>query len=124
MSSSTRELVERFWKTTNDRDWAAFGTTLRADVVYELPQTRERVRGSDALTDFFRTFPGDWTLELVRLAADPNLAVSETIFRLGGQEQTDLTVFEFKDSQISRITDYWPEPYAPPARASRSVERY
>jgi hypothetical protein len=27
-------------------------------------------------------------------------------------------------NRIAQVTDYWPEPYEPPPRASRFVERY
>lgn len=124
MTGETQELVERYWQTTNARDWEAFGKTLHADVVYEIPQTRERVRGRAGFVDFYQTYPGDWTLELARLVADQNQAVSLTAFRANGQEQTEITIFEFKDGLISRIIDYWPEPYEPPKRASKFVERY
>jgi ketosteroid isomerase-like protein len=39
-----RKTVETFWATAQARDWDAFADTLAEDVVYTLPQTRERMR--------------------------------------------------------------------------------
>jgi hypothetical protein len=97
---------------------------LHEDVVYEIPQTRERVRGRAAYVDFNATYPGDWTLEILRLVADEQGAVSQIAFRVGDQEEPGITFFEFKEGLIYRITDYWPVAYEPPLRHSRYVERY
>jgi hypothetical protein len=93
-------------------------------MVYEIPQTRERVRGRAAYIDFNKTYPGEWTLALVRLIADSQQAVSQIAFRVNGQEQTGITFFEFRDGLIHHIVDFWPESYEPPLRHSTLVERY
>lgn len=118
------KIVEQYWQTVNDRDWPAFGALLHEEMVYEIPQTRERVRGKDAYIDFNKTYPGDWTLEIVTLVADQHRAVSQIAFRDDGQEQTGISFFEFKDGLIYRITDFWPVAYEPPMRQSRFIERY
>ena len=40
-----RAVVTAYWTAANDRDWVAFGDLVAEDVVYEGPQSRERVRG-------------------------------------------------------------------------------
>ena len=49
---SAAETVTRFWEGVDRRDWDAVGATLAPDVVYEVPQTRERVRGREAVVRF------------------------------------------------------------------------
>jgi hypothetical protein len=39
------DVVAAYWAAANDRDWDAFADLLADDVVYEGPETRERVRG-------------------------------------------------------------------------------
>ena len=41
---TTRELAERFLTTMEARAWDDWVTTMHPDVVYETPQTRERIR--------------------------------------------------------------------------------
>jgi hypothetical protein len=45
-----RKTVETFWATAQARDWEAFAGTLAEDVVYTLPQTRERISGISFFT--------------------------------------------------------------------------
>ena len=121
---TNRQKVETYFQTLNARDWTGFAAVLHPDVVYELPQTRERVRGREAYLDFNITFPGDWTLEVVRLIADDLRAAAEIVLRLDGQDMPALVFFEFTDGLVARITDYWPESYDPPMRVSKCVERF
>lgn len=38
-------MTARYWTALQARDWEGFEALLAEDVVYELPQTRERIRG-------------------------------------------------------------------------------
>ncbi len=118
-----QQRIRRYLETLNARDWKAFGALLHEDVLYEVPQTRERVRGREAYLDFNLTFPGDWSLEAVRVIADAVCGCAEISFRVADQTMPAIAFFEFRDGLIVRITDYWPDPYEPPARASKFVER-
>lgn len=124
MSQENRELVVRYYQTLNDRDWDAFRSTLAENVLYEVPQTKERVRGREPYVDFSATFPGEWTVEVVRVVADGDGGAGQILFRDGDKEDTGIAFFEFSEGKISRIHDFWPEPYEPPERKSRFVERY
>ena len=118
-----QQRIRRYLETLNARDWTAFGALLHEDVLYEVPQTRERVRGREAYLDFNRTFPGDWSLQPVRVIADAVRGCAEIAFRVSNQTMPAIAFFEFEDGLIARITDYWPDSYEPPARASGFVER-
>ena len=120
---TNHQKIETYFQTVNARDWTGFAAVLHPDVVYELPQTRERVRGHEAYLDFNITFPGDWTLEIVRVIADDERGAAEIILRIDAQATPAVVFFEFADGLIARITDYWPESYEPPVRVSRFVER-
>ena len=118
-----QQRIYRYLETLNARDWVAFATLLHEDVIYEVPQTRERVRGREAYLDFNQTFPGDWTLQAVRVIADALRGCAEISFQVSNQAMPAIAFFEFQDGLIVRITDYWPDRYEPPARASKFVER-
>jgi ketosteroid isomerase-like protein len=124
MSETLETLVEQYWNAAVARDWKAFGELLHEQVLYEIPQTLERVRGRAAYVEFNATYPGDWTLEVESIIANERQAVSRVSFEVDGEFETGITFFEFRDGLISRITDYWPVPYAPPMRVSDKVERY
>ena len=123
MSKTNRDLVLRYYQSLNARDWETFASTLALDVFYEVPQTRERVRGREHYVDFNATFPGDWTIEVVRVVADEKGAAGQILFRDGDSEATGIALFTLEGGKILRILDYWPEPYEPPKRRSPFVER-
>ncbi len=124
MVTSLKTCIERYWKAANDRDWITFESLLHEDIVYELPQTRERIRGRRAFSEFNKTYPGKWTLSIERLVVEDSQAVSQIVFRLNDEEQSGISFFEFKGSLIFRIVEYWPDPYAPPKRLSNTIEKY
>lgn len=129
---NTRSVIETFWAACEARDWEAFAATLAEDVVYEMPQTRERVRGRAAYVRFNRSYPGDWHLDVRRVIADGPHAATWVVFRVSGdrfgpevEEMTGISFFELDDTGlITSITDAWPEPYEPPADRTDLVERY
>src|ERR1700753_2627046 len=46
------QVVADYWAAANTKDWAAFVALVADDLVYEAPQTRERVRGREAYYRF------------------------------------------------------------------------
>ncbi len=123
--TEARAIIENYWAAAERRDWAAFGALLASEVVYEMPQTRERVRGREPYVRFNAEFPGDWHVDVERVVGDGRHAASWTRFRVDGSEQPGLCFFDLgADGTIERITDFWPEPYEPPPGRVHLVERY
>jgi hypothetical protein len=119
-----KELVAAFVQRLEARDWAGLAELLDPDVVYEIPQSRERIRGRDRYVTFNAEYPGDWHLEpQVVLGDDRNGSV---LFRwiLGDESSLAIAFFEFLDDRITKITDFWPQPYEPPPGREHLVERW
>ncbi|HZG03861.1 MAG TPA: nuclear transport factor 2 family protein [Streptomyces sp.] len=120
-----RAAIERYWSAAQARDWDAFGALVAPDVRYEVPQTRERVRGREAYVRFNAEYPGDWRVTVERIVAGEREGVSWVSFAVDGRTETGLCFFTFdEDGLISAIADFWPEPYEPPAGREHLVERY
>ena len=49
---------------------AAWAGLLHPDVIYEIPQSRERIRGRDRYLRFNQEYPGDWHLRPKIVIAD------------------------------------------------------
>lgn len=118
--------VAAYWAAAEARDWDAFGKLLADDVVYQGPQTRERVRGRDAYVRFnVEGFPGPWHLEVERIIGDGSQAASWIEFSGPEGRQAGMCFFELNEAgQIARINDFWPDPYELPAGRAHLVERY
>jgi len=123
--SDVTELIRTYWAAAQARDWPVFAELLHPDVVYEIPQTRERIRGVESYVEFNATYPGDWNVETVRVIGEGQHGVSWTAFRVDGGEETGICFFEVDEQGlITRITDFWPAPYEPPPGREHLTERY
>jgi ketosteroid isomerase-like protein len=120
------DTIRRFWETTEARDWAGLSTLLSPDLVYEMEQTRERVRGREAFLRFFQEFPGDWHATTRRVIADDEgSGVSVVDFVVGGESMTGITFFRFDgDGLVVRLEDVWPEPYDRPESRAHLTELF
>ncbi|WP_335936821.1 nuclear transport factor 2 family protein [Streptomyces sp. PTD5-9] len=126
-TADPRATVETYWTAAENRDWDAFAATLADDVLFDLPQTRERVRGKERYARFNREHPGEWHVRVERIVADRDgrQAAARTLFTAGRQESPAVHFFTFDArGRIAGITAFWPEPYEPPAGREHLVERY
>ncbi|MEU6247853.1 nuclear transport factor 2 family protein [Glycomyces sp. NPDC047010] len=114
-----------YFSTLDARDWAAFGALLAEDVVYEMPQTRERIVGRERYVRFNREYPGEWRLEARRVVTEGRHAAALVDFWIGEDHQAACVWLDFDEAGlIIRVTDFWPEPYDPPPGREHLVERY
>jgi len=121
----TRQLIERFFTALESRDWTGFVEVLHPDVVYEIPQSRERIRGRDRYVQFNREFPGDWHVTPTQILTDGAAGVGRFQWQLGQQPIEEAFVFfGVRDGLLAMVTDFWPEPYDPPPGREHLVERW
>ena len=92
-----RELAERFIARLEARDWDAWAGLLHPAVVYEIPQSRERIRGRDRYLRFNRDYPGDWHLRPKVTIADERHGVVWFEWLLDGRCDDAVAFFEFAD---------------------------
>lgn len=120
-----KEPIAAYWAACNARDWGALGALVADDVVYDLPQSRERIEGRERLVQFDAEYPGEWEFVVERLVADGRHAATWTRAVMDGIEQVGLSFFDLDDNGlIARITEFWPEPYDPPEGREHLTERY
>ena len=123
--TDNRHRVERFIEALDDRDWEGWVSLLHPEMVYEIPQTRERIRGRDRYLQFNQEYPGDWHLHVVVAIADETNGVAWFVWEVDGEQPADaMAFFTFVDGLITSVTDFWPEPYDPPPGREHLVERW
>ena len=123
-AETTRALVYAFAEAMEHRDWDAFTAVLSPDVVYELPQTRERVRGREQYVRFNAEYPGDWHVEPQLVLGDDHDGCLLFRWTLNDDAMLAVAFFEIDGARIVKVTDFWPEPYDPPAGREHVVERF
>lgn len=121
--SDNSALGRRYLELLEARDWDAWTALLATDVVYDMPQTRELIKGRASFLEFNQTYPGEWHLTPKVVIADDERAVVWFDWRMGDESGQSQTFLEIDAGRITRVTDFWPEPYDPPERTV-SVERY
>lgn len=121
----TRQLIERFFGNLESRDWVGFAEVLHPEVIYEIPQSRERIRGRDRYVQFNREFPGDWHLSTTQILADGDAGVARFDWTVGSDPVAEAFVFfGVRDGALATVTDFWPEPYEPPPGREHLTERW
>jgi predicted ester cyclase len=120
------QAVEAYWAAAEARDWSTFAGLVAEQVVYEAPQTRERVCGRTAYLRFnVEGFPSDWHLKVKRIVAEDRHAASWIEFSDAGDHYPGVCFFDLDENgQIAQITDFWPTPVELPASRAHLVERY
>lgn len=122
---AAHEIAERFVVLLDARDWDPWCELMHPDVVYEVPQTRERIRGRDRYLRFNQEFTGDWHLRPLRVIGEGDHAVVWFEWQSDDDPPADAQVFfELGDGLIARVTDFWPEPYDPPPGREHLTERW
>jgi predicted ester cyclase len=125
MNTTAREVIETHWSAANSRDWKRFAELLLPELMYEVPQTRERILSGEGYLDMFVTWPGNWQAVMTELVCEGEKAVCRIEFNVEGKVMNGISFFALSpEGKIARVTDYWPEPYEPPVRASKHMVRY
>ncbi|MGH9281845.1 MAG: nuclear transport factor 2 family protein [Acidimicrobiales bacterium] len=122
--TDAKALVAAFAERLEARDWAGLAELLHPDVVYEIPQTRERIRGRDRYVTFNAEFPGDWHVEPVVVLGDDRYGALLFRWTCDGEDSLAIAFFEVEAGRITKVTDFWPEPYEPPPGREHLVERW
>lgn len=121
----TRQTAHPYVDLLERRDWPGLAALLTDDVVYEMPQTRERIRGRDAFLRFNIEYPADWHLRARRVIVDGRLAALLLDVRVGVEHQDACVWLEMSErGLVSKVIDYWPEAYDPPQGREHLVERW
>jgi ketosteroid isomerase-like protein len=119
MKVNATEIVKKFWELMTSNDFRSVGAVLSDDFVLDWPQSGERIRGRDNYAAMNREYPahGPWTFTINRLVGNDDQAVSDVTVSDGEQIARAISFFEITEGKISRIVEYWPDPFdAPDAR--------
>ncbi|HWW06470.1 nuclear transport factor 2 family protein [Collimonas sp.] len=117
-------VVQEFWRLMATNDFSSVGVILAEEFVLDWPQSNERIRGKDRFAAMNAEYPanGPWRFSIHRIVGNQTEAVSEVSITDGVQQAKAVTFFTIADSKITRIVEYWPEPYPAPANRKHLVE--
>lgn len=119
-----RALAAAYIDRLEGRDWDGFAELLADDVVYELPQSRERIRGRDRFLRFNVEYPGDWHLSPTIVLGDERDGCLLFDWTHDGDAGQAIAFFEVAGGVITKVTDFWPEPSEPLPGREHLTERF
>jgi len=121
---SAEDVVREYWRLMATNDFASVVAVLAPGFVLEWPQSNERIRGAANFARMNTEYPshGPWRFEVHRIVASEDAAVSDVGVTDGVQTGRALSFFSVSEGRITRMVEFWPEPYAAPANRAHLVE--
>ncbi|NPT61935.1 nuclear transport factor 2 family protein [Paraburkholderia elongata] len=124
-SDSAVHVVQEFWRLMATNDFFAVKEVLSQDFVLEWPQSNERIRGATNFALLNTEYParGPWVFTINRIVGGDGEAVSDVSVTDGVLRARAISFFTVDDGSITKIVEFWPEPYEAPFDRSQFVER-
>jgi len=120
--SANRAALERMFKAFEAGDWDAALADFAEDFVQEWPQSGERLTSKAACLAVYRGYPGGSpTISPTRISGDGDHWTVESEMHYGPALVHAVSIFEFRNGRIVRETDYFGDPFEPPAWRSQWV---
>jgi len=121
---NTASVVRAVWERMEARSWDAVRELFAPDIVVTWPQTRERIRGADAVVEINRTYPGDWHITVEEVLADGDRAAARVTIVNGADVFYATGFYSLRDGKIVEAIETFADPGEPPYDRSRFAERY
>ncbi len=142
---SNVEILERWIEILNNLEWDKMEEVLHPEFVQEMPQSGEPVRGIENFRQVMINYPGGWqkesiarvgsseeevhyvmtaTFNLVKVQSSGNSLWSYMRVRYpDGSDWFVPSYIVFRDNKILRRTDFFAQPFDPPAWRAKWAER-
>ena len=92
------------------------------DVVIDMPQSGERIRGRDNMKAMQQAYPGPPTITVRRMVGSGDVWVVEGRSDYSGRNYYVANIIEFREGKILRETRYYADPFEAPAWRAPWVE--
>ena len=121
---NTEAVVREFWRLMATNQFHSVKQVLAPDFVLEWPQSRERIRGGENFARMNAEYPshGTWKFTINHLVAAQDSAVSQVSVTDGTQSGEAISFFTVEHGFITRLVEYWPEPYPRATNRAHLVE--
>jgi hypothetical protein len=111
-----RTAINEHWQASERGDSVVEHAVYAVDAILDYPQSGERFRGRATIAAQRGGHPASRHFELVRLVGCGPLWVSECIITYDGVPTYSVSVMEFIDEHVAHETQYFADPFRPPAR--------
>lgn len=122
-NGETRAALERHWTASASGDQEGEHEIYRDDVIVEYPQSGEHIHGREnvqALRSHHPARPSGFVVR--RMVGEGDLWVTEYVINYDGRPVFTVSIMEFRGGKVARETQYFADPFEPPAWRSQWVE--
>jgi hypothetical protein len=119
-----RAALDQHWAASADGDLEREHDIYDDHVVVDYPQSRECIvsrRNIQALRGYHPSKPAGFTIR--RIIGNGDLWITEYMIIYDGRPVPTVSIMEFRDGKVIHETQYFAEPFEPPAWRARWVER-
>lgn len=106
-------------------DFKSAGEFLHDDYVLEWPQSGEKIRGRAAFVAVNENYPaqGRWEFTIHQIIAEGEEVVSDVGVTDGVVTGRAITFSIIQNGKIIHQTEFWPDPFEPPAWRAEWIEK-
>lgn len=121
---SAESVVCEFWRLMATNDFHSVKSVLAPDLIVEWPQSKERIRGAERFCQMNAEYPttSRWQFTVNRLVASGESVVTQVSLTDGTQSAEPISFFTVQAGKITRLVEYWPEPFTPAENRRHLVE--
>ncbi len=121
---SVESVVREFWRLMATNDFHAVKSVLAPEFIMEWPQSKERIRGPERFCQMNAEYPttSRWEFRVNQLVASGESVVTQVSLTDGTQSAEPVSFFTVRACKITRLVEYWPEPFAPAENRRHLVE--
>ena|SRR5687768_14126599 len=120
LATTSAGVVREFWRLMATNDFHSVAAVLSPEFVLEWPQSKEVIRGAERFARMNQEYPahGRWEFTINRIVCGESEAVSDITVTDGVQTARAISFFTVVQGRITRLVEFWPEPY--PALPNRA----
>ena len=117
-----RTALDRHWAASAAGDSEAEHEIYHDDVLVEYPQSGERIRGRHNIQALRGHHPAKLSFTIRRILGSGDLWITEYVLSYNEQPTQTVSIMEFRDGKVARETQYFADPFEPPAWRTQWVE--
>ena len=115
--------LDRHWADSAAGELDAEHEIYHDDVVVEYPQSGERICGRRNIQALRGHHPSKLRCTIRRVIGCGDLWVSEYVISYDGRPVYTVSIMEFREGKVARETQYFADPFEPPAWRAQWVEQ-
>jgi ketosteroid isomerase-like protein len=118
-----RAALDQHWAASDANDSETEHRIYLEDAVLDYPQSGERTRGRSNIQNQRANQPSNKRFSIRRIIGSGELWVTEFILTYDGKPSYTVSIMEFRGDKVARETQYFADPFVPPAFRAQWVER-